>query len=55
MLSFYIWFILVMMMLIWCPKDRIKPMADFFAKVLPKIPITGIIRLLRNKEDKQKV
>lgn len=55
LLEFYIWFVVVMIILILCPRDRIKLMADFLSQVLPKIPITGIITLLRNREKKQEV
>jgi len=54
-LYFFGWSLLVMLILIVCPKDRIKPMGDFFAKVLPRIPFTGIAKLLKNKGEKQKM
>jgi hypothetical protein len=55
MLNFYIWFVIVMVLLMVCPKDRIKLMTDFFSRVLPRIPITGIVKLLKNKNEKQKM
>lgn len=54
LLYFFIWFLAVMLLLIFCPKDRIKLMADFFSKVLPKIPFTGMLKLLRTKPSKEK-
>jgi hypothetical protein len=54
-LYFFIWSLIVMLILVFCPKDRIKPMGDFFAKVLPRIPFTGIAKLLKNKSEKQKM
>jgi hypothetical protein len=44
----------VMLILIFCPKDRIKPMGDFFSKVLPRIPFTGIAKILKAKGEKLK-
>ena len=52
LVALLIWFLIVMMILIFCPKDRIKPMGDFFSKVLPKIPLTGIFRLFLNNKNK---
>lgn len=45
-------FIVVMTLILTViPKDRILLIAEFFVKVLPRIPITGIIEVLkRNKE-----
>lgn len=55
LLYFYTWFIIVMVLLIVCPKDRIRLMTDFFSRVLPKVPITGIVKLLRAKRERQKM
>ncbi len=52
LLQFYIWFVVVMLILILCPKDRVKLMGEFFSKVLPKIPFTGIAKLLKAKGEK---
>lgn len=42
-----------MSILLWLmPNSKIKAITDFFSSVLPKIPITGIIKLL--KKDKQR-
>jgi hypothetical protein len=51
--QFYIWFVVVMLILIFCPKDRIKLMGEFFSKVLPKIPFTGIVKLLKSSNEKR--
>ena len=55
MLYFYIWFVIVMLLLMVCPKDRIRLMTEFFSRILPKVPITGIIKLLKTKREKQKM
>ena len=55
MLYFYIWFVIVMLLLMVCPKDRIRLMTEFFSRILPKVPITGIIKLLKAKREKQKM
>lgn len=52
LLYFYIWSLVVMLILIFCPKDRIKLMGDFFGKVLPRIPFTGIAKILRARGEK---
>jgi hypothetical protein len=52
LLYFFIWSLVVMLILIFCPKDRIKLMGDFFCKVLPRIPFTGIAKILKTKGEK---
>jgi hypothetical protein len=54
-LYFYAWFVIVMVLLIVCPKDRIRLITDFFSRVLPKVPITGIVKLFKTKNEKQKM
>jgi len=43
MLTFYIWFTVVLLILRWTPNDKIRAMGDFFKKVIPTIPFTKII------------
>ena len=43
-------FIIVMTLILnKVEKDRIKPIGDFFVKVLPSIPFTKIIEMFKNK------
>lgn len=39
------WMVLMTLLLWMMPNAKIKAIADFFHKVLPKIPLTGIIKL----------
>jgi len=55
LLYFFIWFVVVMLILSICPKDRIGLMGEFFSKVLPKIPFTGLAKLFKSKGEKQKI
>jgi hypothetical protein len=52
LLYFFIWFVVVMLILWFCPNDKIRLMGEFFGKVLPKIPFTGLAKLLKNKGDR---
>lgn len=36
-----------MLVLRFTPNERIKAMGDFYKKILPRIPFTDIIKLLR--------
>jgi len=55
LLYFYGWFVIVLVLLMVCPRDRISLITDFFSRVLPKVPITGIVKLLKTKNEKQKM
>lgn len=52
-ITFCAWSFLVMIFLNYCRKDRISLITNFFVKVLPRIPITGIISTIRKKKEKQ--
>jgi len=44
MIYILIWFLVVMVILRFTPEQKIKAMADFFNKVLPKFPISDIVK-----------
>jgi hypothetical protein len=41
------WSIIVIAIFIFIPNEKIKSIGDFFNKVLPKLPISEIIKGLR--------
>lgn len=45
------WFIIVMIILRFTPNNKIKVMGDFFAKILPRLPITTILKHWSKKND----
>jgi hypothetical protein len=49
--NFYLWFIAVMLILIFVPKDRISLMTKFFETILPRIPFTGMISAWRKDKE----
>lgn len=44
-----IWMIIMTLIFIFLRTEKIKAIGDFFAKILPKIPLSDIIRALRGK------
>lgn len=44
-----LWFIIVMLILRKIDNAKIKEMGNFYAKVLPKIPIVKIVELFKKK------
>lgn len=49
-ISILVWILLAMLFLNFARKDRIPMMIEFFEKVMPRIPFTGIINALKNGE-----
>lgn len=52
-LYFFSWFVVMTILLTVIPKDRIPLIIDFFERILPRVPVTGIIQAiqrLRNKD-----
>jgi hypothetical protein len=49
-LGFYVWFAVMFLLLMICPKDRIPIITKFYEKVLPRLPITGIIKAFKKKK-----
>ena len=47
-----IWTLLIFLLLRFCPNDKIPLITNFFVKVLPKIPIVGIIEALKKGRGK---
>jgi len=43
--------ILMTLILNHVKKDRIEPIGNFFVKVLPRIPFTSIVKILKRKDD----
>jgi len=46
-LYFLIWTIVVIIVLAFIPNVKIKEIANFFKAVLPRLPITDIIKMFR--------
>jgi hypothetical protein len=49
-LGFFGWFIVTFLLLMICPKERIPLIREFFERILPRLPITGIIKAIKNKK-----
>jgi len=49
-LGFFEWFIIIFILLMVCPKDRIQLIKEFFEGILPKLPITSIIKAIKNRK-----
>lgn len=52
-LGFFEWFIIIFILLMVCPQDRIPIIIKFYEKVLPRLPITGIIKAIQRKKKKK--
>lgn len=48
---FLVFIIIMTLILNKVEKDRIKPIGDFFVKVIPRIPVIKIIELFKSKKD----
>ena len=46
-LYFLIWIVVVIIILAFVPAVKIREIARFFKEILPRLPITDIIKLLR--------
>ncbi len=46
-LYFLIWIVVVIIVLAFIPLEKIKEIASFFKAVLPRLPITDIIKLFQ--------
>ncbi len=46
-LYFLIWMIVVIVILAFIPRTKIREITSFFKEVLPRLPITDIIKLFR--------
>jgi len=53
-LVFFGWFTTTFLLLMVCPEDRIPLIKEFFEGILPRLPITGIIKAIKNKKKKKK-
>lgn len=49
-LVFFGWFIVIFLLLMVCPKDRIPLIREFFERILPRLPIASIIKAIKNKK-----
>jgi hypothetical protein len=52
-IGFYVWSLALFILLMICPKERIPLITKFYEKVLPKLPITGIIRVIKEAASKK--
>lgn len=48
--GFYLWSFAVIIVLAIIPSAKIKAIGDFFKKVIPTIPFTGMISAARGKK-----
>lgn len=46
-LYFLAWMVIVIIILIFVPLRKIREIGHFFKEVIPKLPITDIIKLIR--------
>ena len=46
-LCFFIWIVVVIIVLAFIPNVKIKEIANFFKIVIPRLPITDIIKMFR--------
>ncbi len=47
--AFFGWFIIIFMLLMICPTNRKPLITKFFERVLPRLPLTGIIKAIKSK------
>ena len=42
-----VWMVLMTIIFIFIPNEKIKTIGDFFKKVIPTLPITNIVKLFK--------
>jgi len=51
-IGLYSWILIQSLVLIFCPKERIPLMIRFFERVIPTLPVTSIIKALKEMKKK---
>jgi hypothetical protein len=53
-IGFFLWFVVMFLLLMVCPKERIPLITRFFEKILPRLPITGILKAFNERNSHKK-